>query len=173
MNLADMLQRHEAQQFELDAKIMWCDPRASRPVWEFGTVIGSGYHQTLYGKSRERRVDYRVWEDKTDGARQFDLVPEHQVILKAGRDPYRACWSGVVELTHVWQHQLFAYDFEVDGNDTEVVAAVRGRFVGDSTGDHESEAVLVLKHTDHVQVCVNVYTLWDWATGARDMGSMP
>jgi len=171
MDLDDMLQPHAKPQFALGDQIMWCDPRLVRPSWEFGTVVGTGFHAKLYAEGRER-VDYDVWQEGT-GKRDYALTPEHKVILKAGPDPYRECWSGVVELRQVWQLLLFSYDWTLDGNDTQVTAAVDGQYFGDSTGDHSTEADLVLKASRDVEVRVNAYTLWDWATSARDVASMP
>lgn len=171
MDLDDMLQRHGKPQFHLDDQIMWCDPRQTWPDWEFGTVVSAGFHEKLYSEGK-KRVDYDVWQEGT-GKRKFAITPEHYVILKAGRDPHRKCWSGVVEVRKRWQLLLFSYDWELDGNDTQVTAAVDGQYFGDSTGEGETEADLVLKANRDVEVRVNAYTLWDWATRARSVASMP
>jgi hypothetical protein len=171
MDLNDLLQRHEKPQFALGDQLMWCDPRATWPDWEFGTVLGAGFHEKLYSEGK-LRVDYNVWREGPEKPK-FPITPEHKVILKATPDPHRECWSGVVELRQRWHCLLFSYDWTLDGNDTQVVADMRGRVFGDSTSDHETEAVLVLKATRDVEVRVNAYTLWDWATRARDVASMP
>lgn len=175
MILQRLLAEHEQQRFMVGNELMWCDPRQSRAEWHFGTVHAVGYNRQVLADLDQLRLEYTVLPTYPGSIRgeRASLNPATQLILKAGRDPYRECWQGVVELTAPWEVHLFAYDWELDGNDTQVQAHMNGRFVGDATSEHKHEAVVVLGGTDQVEVRMNLYTFLDWATGVRDTAQMP
>jgi hypothetical protein len=54
-------------------------------------------------------------------------VSEHtHYIEAAGPNRHRSCWTGDVEITERHELQLYCYDFELDGTDTDAVAHLTG-----------------------------------------------
>lgn len=158
------------QQFTVGANIMAREKENKQGKWAECTVYatrlvapdGNPWRPDRYSVE-EAVMGYTVFNEASElryGNFGVEINELTHFIAAAGRNPYRPCWDGDVEITELHELQLFLHDFDLDGTDTDIIAqANAGRLSGTLGTDHDQHARLLIEPRSGSRISINVLRL--------------
>lgn len=103
-----------------------------KAMWGRSVLVGQRLATETNGVWRPGKPNKNILRFGSEDANEpswsasSELDADSVLVVTRQPDPYRADWTGEVHLRHRHQLQLFMYDFDLGGLDTDIIADIEG-----------------------------------------------